>query len=86
MEYIELEVCPICGAHPDREKESLERPGGHGYPGHYTYQYKCEKCKMVKSLVFDDVYGSEEDANRRARLSWNTECAKVLGFMRDKNK
>jgi hypothetical protein len=86
MEYVELERCPICGAHPDREKESLGRPGGHGYPGHYTYQYKCEKCKMVKGISFDDVYHNEEAANRAARLSWNEACYKVLGFMAEKNK
>ena len=84
--YVELERCPICGAHPDREKEGLGRPDGHGYPGHYTYQYKCEKCKMVKGKMFDDVYTPEDTANHAARLSWNEACYKVQGFMAEKNK
>ena len=85
MDYIELLSCPICGAHPDREKESLARPGGHGYPGHYTYQYKCEKCKMLKSDDMNDIYDNPSTADARARISWNKEVQRVLHFMETKN-
>lgn len=85
MDYIELQPCPICGAHPDREKENLGRSGGRGYPGHYTYQYKCEKCKMLKSDGINDIYDSPSTADARARISWNKEVQRVLHFMETKN-
>ena len=83
MEYIELLSCPICGAHPDREKESLGRPGGHGYPGHYTYQYKCEKCGLVKGQQIDDVYRHKDVAQNDARESWNEEVNRIRALMKE---
>lgn len=85
MDYIELLSCPICGAHPDREKENLGRPGGHGYPGHYTYQYKCEKCGCLKGDSMNDIYDKPSTADDRARISWNKEVQRVLHFMETKN-
>lgn len=85
MDYIELLACPICGAHPDREKESLGRPGGHGYLGHYTYQYKCEKCSYLKGDSMNDIYDNPSAADARARISWNKEVQRVLHFMETKN-
>lgn len=85
MDYIELQPCPICGAHPDRTKESLGRPGGHGYPGHYSYQYKCEKCGYLKSDSLNDIYYSPENADARARISWNKECNVVKHYLEHKN-
>lgn len=78
MGYIDVKECPVCGAHPERDKVDMGRPGGHGYPGHYSYQYKCEKCKLLKSEGYTDIYCSPEEAVNHAKQSWNTECARVL--------
>jgi uncharacterized Zn finger protein len=85
MDYIELQPCPICGARPDRTKESLSRPGGHGYPGHYSYQYKCEKCGYLKSDSLNDIYYDPENADARARISWNKECEIVKRYLEHKD-
>lgn len=84
MEYISLKPCPVCGEHPEFVKESLARPGGHGYPGHYTYQYKCERCGLLKSQETHDIYDDiPELAKNRAKEGWNAEVLRVEGFMRD---
>lgn len=85
MEYIELEVCPICGAFPEKSTVDLSKPGGHGYPGCCSYQYKCEKCKMVKGSAFDDVYHTKEAAQNKAKESWNAKCEEIQGYMKNKN-
>lgn len=69
--YISLKVCPICGEPPEFRKESLGRPGGHGYPGHFDYQYKCECCQLIKGESHHDIYDSPEDSKNRAKTSWN---------------
>ena len=86
MDYIELLPCPICGAHPDRTKESLAKSGGHGYPGSCSYQYKCEKCGYLKGDSTTDVYDHFTVADARARISWNKEVQRVLHFMETKQK
>lgn len=77
MEYISLKVCPVCGEHPEFTKESLGRPGGHGYPGHYTYQYKCEFCRLLKGVETHDIYDSPEEAKNRAKETWNEEVDRI---------
>lgn len=82
MEYISLQPCPICGEHPEFVKESLARPGGGGYPGHYTYQYKCECCKLLKTQETTDIYDKiPELAKNRAKEDWNTEVDRVLEYL-----
>lgn len=83
MNYIELEACPICGAHPDKDVVSLGKPHGGGYPGHYLYQYKCEKCGLVKGEQIDDVYRSKDVAQNDARGSWNEEVDRIRTLMRE---
>jgi hypothetical protein len=77
MEYISLKVCPVCGEHPEFTKESLGRLGGHGYPGHYTYQYKCEFCRLLKGVETHDIYDSPEEAKNRAKETWNEEVDRI---------
>ena len=77
MEYISLKPCPVCGESPEFVKESLGRPGGHGYPGHYTYQYKCEFCQLLKGGETHDLYDSPEESKNRAKESWNEEVDRI---------
>lgn len=85
MEYIELQACPICGAHPEKEVMDLGRPGGHGYPGCYIYHYRCVKCGIVKGQATDDVSIHKTVAQQNARKNWNTEVDRIKGFMEGKN-
>jgi hypothetical protein len=77
MEYISLKACPVCGEHPELKKESMARPGGHGYPGHYTYLYKCDFCRLLKGSETHDIYDSPEESKNRAKLSWNNEVDRI---------
>lgn len=76
--YISVKACPVCGEHPELNKESLGRPGGHGYPGHYTYEYRCGFCKLLRGVKTHDIYDSPEEATNRAKESWNKEVARIL--------
>jgi hypothetical protein len=78
MDYISLKACPVCGEHPELAKESLGRPGGHGYPGHYTYQYKCEFCRLLKGDETHDIYNSPEEAKNRAKANWNAAVERIV--------
>jgi hypothetical protein len=75
--YISLKACPVCGEHPELKKESLGRPGGHGYPGHFTYEYKCEFCGLLKGGESHDLYTSSDEAKNRARETWNEEVDRI---------
>lgn len=81
MEYIELKACPICGAHPDKKITDMGRPGGHGYPGHSSYGYECDNCRLLKGATFTDIYGSSAEANNQAKLSWNGVVNKVQEYL-----
>lgn len=85
MNYIELQACPICGAHPEKETSDLGRPGGHGYPGCHTYQYKCLKCNLVKGTETHDIYDHKDVAQNRARAGWNEECDRIKKLMEAKH-
>lgn len=75
--YISVKACPVCGEHPELKQESLGRPGGGGYPGHYDYQYKCGYCRLLKGEEHHDIYGSPEEARNRAKKSWNDEVDRI---------
>ena len=79
--YISVKACPVCGEHPEFAKESLARPGGHGYPGHFTYQYKCGFCNLLMGTEVDDIYRSPEEAKNHAKESWNAEVDRVQAFL-----
>lgn len=81
MEYISLKLCPICGEVPEKTTYSLERPGGHGYAGCHSYQYKCECCGLVKGKDIDDIYMCSPVAQNRARETWNEEVDKVQAYL-----
>ncbi len=82
MEYISLKLCPVCGEVPEKTTYSLERPGGHGYKGCYSYQYKCECCKLVKGGDIDDIYLPKEAAQNKARETWNAEVDRIQNHLR----
>ena len=76
--YISVKACPVCGEHPELQKESLARPGGGGYPGYYTYQYKCGFCRLLKGIETNDIYDDfPEEAKNRAKTYWNEEVDRV---------
>lgn len=81
VQFISVKACPICGEHPHREECDLGRPGGHGYPGHSSYQYKCECCGLVKGVETHDIYSTSEDARERAKLHWNEEVDRIAGYI-----
>lgn len=81
MPYISVKCCPICGEVPEKTTYDLGRPGGHGYPGHKSYQYKCECCKLVKGGDIDDIYQSSEEAQNRAKETWNKEVDRIIEFL-----
>jgi len=76
--YVSIKLCPICGEVPEKTSYDLGRPGGHGYPGHKSYQYKCECCGLVKGKDIDDIYCPTETAIRRAKETWNEEVDRVI--------
>lgn len=75
--YVSIKLCPICGEVPEKVTYSLERPGGHGYVGCHSYQYKCECCKLVKGGDIDDIYLSNADAQNHAKETWNAEVDRI---------
>ena len=78
--YISVKACPVCGEHPELKKEDLGRPGGHGYPGHSTYQYRCDFCRLLKGGETHDIYDSPDEAKNRAKISWNEEVNRIRGI------
>lgn len=84
MSYIELQPCPVCGAHPERLTESLRKAGGHGYPDNYSYQYRCENCGLLKGASINDIYYSVDNAIACAKLSWNAECQRIQPFVENR--
>jgi hypothetical protein len=82
MTYISLKLCPVCGEPPEKTTYSLERPGGRGYAGCHSYQYKCECCGLVKGKDIDDIYTSKEAAQNRAKETWNEEVDRIQNHLR----
>lgn len=79
--YVEVKACPICGQHPEFIKESLAIHGGGGYPGHFTYRYKCEFCGLLRGDEHNDIYDEvSEAAKNRAKQSWNDEVDRIIAF------
>lgn len=76
--YISVKACPVCGEHPIINKESLAGPNGRGYPGHFTYEYKCEFCRLLKSGETNDIYVSSEEAINLAKELWNEEVDRIV--------
>lgn len=86
VKYISVSACPVCGEHPDFKQVSLERPGGHGYPGCYTYQYYCEYCNLLKGDETCDISISAAEAKNLAKQLWNEEVDRVRNIMYAKAK
>ena len=83
ISYIPVKACPVCGEHPVLRTESMGRPGGHGYPGHYEYLYRCEFCKLLSGSAWvHDIYDSPEKANNRAKSLWNEEVDRIQNHLR----
>lgn len=75
--FIRARACPVCGEHPELQKIDLGRPGGHGYPGNFSYKYVCNFCKLLKGEEICDISMSSEEANALAKQSWNGEVDRV---------
>ena len=80
--YVSIKLCPVCGEVPEKTVYDLGRPGGHGYPGHKSYQYKCECCKLVKGGDIDDIYMPNNVAQLRAKETWNAEVDRIQNHLR----
>lgn len=63
--------CPICGSNPSLHIHYLGKPNGEGYPGCFTFQYKCPECGYLETDDIDSIYRSEEDAVDMAANMWN---------------
>lgn len=83
VQFVKVKLCPVCGDAPHREECDLGRPGGHGYPGHKTFQYKCECCGLVKGTEVTDIYESTEEAIHRAKVEWNVEVERIVNYLRN---
>lgn len=81
MKYIEIKACPICGAVPEKELSDMGRPGGHGYPGNFSYHYECPNCKLLKGITFTDLYYPSAEAIKQAKQSWNSVCESVQTYL-----
>ena len=81
MEYVNLKTCPICGAYPEKEISDMGRPGGHGYPGHYSYRYECPNCKLLKTVGFNDISCTSSEAVAQAQKFWNGICDKTQEYI-----
>lgn len=80
--FVSIKLCPVCGEAPEKTTYDLGRPGGHGYPGHRSYQYKCECCQLVRGKDCDDIYCPNETAQRRAKETWNEEVDRIQNHLR----
>jgi hypothetical protein len=79
--YVSIKLCPICGEVPEKTTRSLEGPNGRGYRGCFTYQYKCECCKLIKGTEVSDVYEPADKAQNRAKTEWNVEVERVQSLL-----
>lgn len=79
---VRVMLCPVCGSPPQRVEYDLGKPGGRGYPGHKTYQYKCEFCNLVRGTEVTDIYEAAGQAINRAKLGWNTEVERIRNHLR----
>ena len=79
--YISVDACPICGEHPQRIEVDLGKPGGRGYPGNSTYEYRCEFCKTLKGGETTDIYVSRDEAINLAKELWNDEARRVQNYI-----
>ena len=75
--YISLKFCPVCGEPPEFQKESLANPRGGGYPGHFTYEYRCVFCNLLKGGEAHDLYISPDEAKNLAKELWNGEVDRI---------
>ena len=83
--YISVKACPVCGEHLEFLTadlgSDLGRPGGHGYPSHSTYEYKCGYCRLLKGGETTDIYVSSEEAKNLAKELWNEEVERISRIM-----
>ena len=64
--------CPWCGGSASFHIDSMEKPGGRGYPGNFVYYVKCDRCGAVApNGKLSDIYRAPETARRMAIDNWN---------------
>lgn len=70
-----MKNCPICGALPELIETNLDRGNGHGYPGWFTYSYKCPCCGLLKGGSYtyerEDKSLDREGTKAVALKDWN---------------
>lgn len=90
---IGLRRCPYCGAVPKLSVIDLGRDNGRGYPGEFSYAYKCERdskgSHSLSSRSYVTIGSTKPTAAYEAALSWNEKVAEALelskkAFERDK--
>lgn len=83
----QIKRCPICGNIPVMNTESMEKPGGHGYPGCHAIRLKCHHCDLLKCSSSNTVGGiSIEEAKKRATENWNEEVDRIERLMEWREK
>lgn len=89
IDVIKMKNCPICGAVPSLEETDLDRGNGHGYPGCFTYLYKCPRCGLLESerYIYDrnDKSQSQETVKNLALKDWN-ELVDYINQLIDKTR
>jgi len=82
-----VKPCPICGYTPALDKVSLDHGNGHGYPGNYSYQFRCCKCGLIKTDITTDIYDNEEELTAIERIvkEWN-EIVDYINELIDKTR
>ncbi len=73
--------CPICGSNPRLLIHYLGKPDGGGYPGCFTFQYKCPECGYLETDDIDSIYRSEEDAVDMAANMWNDYSTDINNYI-----
>ena len=70
-----LKTCPWCGHDGVLKCDSLGKPNGRGYPGHFLFYVECSNdvCSAIAPYgKVDDLYRSTKEAITKAVKIWNT--------------
>lgn len=81
-----IKLCPICGSAPQLKIEDMGLPGGHGYPGCYSYTMSCPHCDLPKHVGSDTVYRPQNDAHRKTIEDWNKEVERIQKFLDERKE
>lgn len=78
----QAKLCPICGALPVIEKESLAGQNGHhGYPGEFSYNIFCPVCGYPKEQSAVTLGCTDEEARQKSIVKWNEQADRIEEFL-----